>query len=175
MKKLLIIFAASILGMVACNEERVETNSDEFNVSPISAPAIGWGDSRPIKFVLRHGGDCYCPGCACPGCPCPLGACGCSGMAFNNGGSLGSDEGLLTLEYIDGEIAVLKFSQTTAINDPAVMPNDFVPISGGDFLEFNLEICQELGVNSIKIPAGNYVVDYSNNIYGEITVPIVWN
>lgn len=45
MKKLLIIFAASILGMVACNEERVETKMEQ-GMNAISAPEQleAWSD-----------------------------------------------------------------------------------------------------------------------------------
>lgn len=175
MKKLLIIFAACILGMVACND-KVELKNERTNFGNVSAPSIGWhNNNNSLKTVIRHIGDCVCPNCVCAGCPCAGGICICNGISFNDGGPLNSDEGLFNLIYIDSEIAVLRFSQTTAINDPSIMPDDFVPIAGGDYLEFDSQICQDYGVNSIKIPAGNCVVDYSNSIFGQITGPYQWD
>ena len=126
------------------------------------------------KFVLRWGGvdpinhPCHCPSCKCPQCPCPAGMCFCGGLAESHESEdMGADVGFANI-WFDGVGSLhLSFRQETAltleeINDTA----DVVPVTGDLYLTDTLS--NLLGYSSVMIPEGYYIVDYTNNEFGEI-------
>jgi hypothetical protein len=175
MKKIFILLMTCFMGIMACNEKTENPFETQIAPTVVSRPMVGF-ESSPIRIVLRHqptgGEECGGGFIICPSCSCNGGICSCAPAVYGNGGG---DYGTFTIIFHSNDMATIKFSQITAINEPTIMPGDFVPIAGGDYLEFDSQICQDYGVNSIKIPAGNYVVDYSNSNFGEITVPYQWD
>lgn len=129
------------------------------------------------KFVLRwEGADpihnpCHCPGCKCPGCPCPLGICFCGGLAGSHEvEDMGDDVGLADVWFDNVGLLHLSFHQETALKLEDINEDyDVVPISGGD-LYLTDTLSNLLGYTSVKIPEGYYVVDYTNNEFGEISM-----
>ena len=164
MKKLLIIFAVSILGMVACNEERVDVVKKE-NFNSIKIENQGSSGGVEVRFATGMA-DLIGLGCSGGGeCgPCPA-VCMIirrrrpnrddgyepeASIANNTGTLLYNDNQLfLDVEELNGTINT--GNSLTQVNDPIIISN---------------EVSEELGFSSITINPGVYTIDYSNNPSG---------